>query len=290
MRVYQQTLAKAGAALMLASLSLPTAMAACSRSALLGTVDQFLEGLEIGSASPLQNIASNFEYIENNKTINIVSGILGNVLIVDHNRTIIDLVACATYTEVISPRSVKPFVLGAQIRHRATDNAVFLIDTVVSTTNDWLFNATQTLQYVLGEHWGPIEPAKRDSRETIQAAADAYLDMWSNKSAIAAVPWGSPCVRLEGSVYTGKGLPDDVCTPGIPTNNTQAPNSARRYVIDETVGSVNVINVFEHLENAADSHEFRLEGGKLRYVHTITVADSKKSYPGLGPAPPPSAP
>jgi hypothetical protein len=42
----------------------------------------------------------------------------------------------------------------------------------------------------------------------------------------------------------------------------------RRYVIDETVGAVSVFLTFESLP---DSHEFRLEGGKLRYVHTLTV-------------------
>ena len=268
-------------AITLAPLLFSTAWAECSRQALLETVDEFLLGLTMGQAGPLQNIADDFTYMENNKTINIISGVFYNILKIDHNRTIVDLQECATFTEVVSATSVKPYVLGAQIRHRPSDNRVFLIDAIVSTTGHWLFNATQTLCYVKKENWGVIEPSKRDTRETIKAAADAYLDMWSNKSAIDVVPWGVPCVRLEGSVYTGKGLANDTCTPGIPTNNTQAPNSARRYVIDESVGSVNVLNVFEHLDNAPDSHEFRLENGKLRYVHTITIANSgNATFPG----------
>ncbi|KAK0629525.1 hypothetical protein B0T17DRAFT_589271 [Bombardia bombarda] len=248
--------------------------AECDRVALLETVDEWLLGLSMGQGGPLQNIADDFVYMQNNKTIGIVSGVIGNILKIDHNRTIVDMVNCATYTEVISTTSQKPWVVGTQIRHHAGDNSVSMIDTVASTTGSWFFNASQTLHYVEQENWGLIEPAKRDARETLKAAADAYLDMWSNKSAIDAVPWGTPCTRLEGSAYTGKGLPDDSCKVGVPSNNTQPPNSARRYVIDGSFGAISVLCVFEHLGNAADSHEFRLENGKLRYVHTMTIANS----------------
>jgi hypothetical protein len=43
----------------------------------------------------------------------------------------------------------------------------------------------------------------------------------------------------------------------------------RRYVIDEVLGTVDVFNTFAG--NLPDTHEFRVEGGKLRYVHTMTV-------------------
>ncbi|KAK1777093.1 hypothetical protein QBC45DRAFT_200055 [Copromyces sp. CBS 386.78] len=248
----------------LAAGRMSTATAACNRNELLLTVDQFLLGLTMGQAGPLENIADDFEYIENNKPTVIVSGIFNNMLKIDFNRTIIDMTTCSTFTE--------PFVLGAQIHHYPTDNSVYKIDTI--TTGSWFFNASRTLQYARQENWPVIPPAQRDMRQTLQAAADAYLDMWSNKSAIDAVPWGTPCARLEGSVYTGKGAPDDSCKVGIPSNNTQPPNSDRRYVIDESMGTVSVLCKFEHLGNAPDSHLFRLEGGKLRYTHSITVTDS----------------
>ena len=31
----------------------------------------------------------------------------------------------------------------------------------------------------------------------------------------AAVPWGFPCVRVEGGAYTGKGSPADSCEVGV---------------------------------------------------------------------------
>lgn len=251
-----------------------TVTAACNRDELLLTVDQFLLGLTMGQAAPLENIADDFQYIENNKPTLIINGVFYNILKIDFNRTIIDMTTCSTFTEVVSATSFKPFVLGAQIHHYPTDNSVYKIDTIVSTTGSWFFNASRTLQYAQQESWPVIPPAQRDTRQHLQAAADAYLDMWSNKSAIDAVPWGTPCARLEGSMYTGKGAPDDSCKVGIPSNNTQPPNSDRRYVIDESMGTVSVLCNFEHLNNAPNSHLFRLEGGKLRYIHTITVADS----------------
>lgn len=79
------------------------------------------------------------------------------------------------------------------------------------------------------------------------------------------MPFGTPCVRLEGSAYTGSGSPDDWCTPGIPSNSSQPPNTGRRYVEDQAYGSVSILCLWQHMMDVADSHEFRLEGGTLRY-------------------------
>ncbi len=42
----------------------------------------------------------------------------------------------------------------------------------------------------------------------------------------------------------------------------------RRYVIDETLGTVDIFLTFGSIP---DSHEFRVEKGKIRYVHTMSV-------------------
>ncbi|KAI1412346.1 hypothetical protein F5Y13DRAFT_199983 [Hypoxylon sp. FL1857] len=257
---------------------LPTVAAECNRTYIQSFADEYVKAHETGQLYNLDNIADNFTYVENNKTSEITSGIFLNALKIDHRHTIVDTVDCASFTELIVTHNVSgepaPYVIGTQIRHSPGDLSCYLIDLIVSTTGSWLFNATKTLEYASKENWTLIEEAKRPSRELLKTAADAYLDMWSNKSAIDAVPWGQPCDRLEGSVYTGPGLPTDSCKVGIPTNNNQAPNSHRRYVIDPTYGSISVLCIFEHLSNAPDSHEFRLENGKLRYIHTITLARS----------------
>ena len=66
--------------------------------------------------------------------------------------------------------------------------------------------------------------------------------------------------------YTGKGAATDRCDVGIPSG---VKNTNRRYVIDEAKGSVDMFMTFA--DSLPDSHEFRIEGGKIRYVHTLTV-------------------
>lgn len=254
-------------------LSIPASTAAseCNSTALTAAADAYIASQTSGQLVSLQNfLAENWTYQENNKLIDVKAGVISKALKIDHRRTNLDTTACASYSEIIITDSANPYVIGTQLRHRS-DGKITMIDSIASTTNSWLFDSKKTLQHVLEEKWDPIPVEKRDSRAAIQAAGDAYLSMWNNATASDGVPWGTPCVRLEGSSYTGKGKPDDSCKPGIPSNHNQAPNTHRRYVIDESMGSVSIFCVWEHMMMAADSHEFRLEGGKLRYVHTMTV-------------------
>lgn len=257
----------------------PAAATGCDRAALLAAADKYVEAQTAGSLDPLQDILSaNFSYVENNAAADVSSGVLSHALVIDHRRSTADTTDCATYTELISTGgkapgagAAKPYVIGTQLRHDPTTLSIVLIDSVASTTGSWSFDAAKTLSHVLSEDWPAIPADRQDDRAVLRRAADAYLDIWSNATAADAVPWGTPCARLEGSAYTGRGRADDSCKGGLPTNHNQAPNTRRRYVIDEEAGSCDVLCVWEHMMMAADSHEFRLEGGKLRYVHTITV-------------------
>ncbi|KAJ9157627.1 hypothetical protein NKR23_g350 [Pleurostoma richardsiae] len=249
--------------------------ARCQWSVLQDATDTYIYSQSTGK---LEGIFTNssVKYLENNRETDINKGVLSKPLVVDHTRTTFDQDACATYTELIVTDANDPHVIGTQIRYESSGENLsginaLSVDSVVTTTGDWLFNASQTLAHVLKEDWGTIDLSKRDTREALKAAADSYLDLWGNSS--SAVPWGTPCDRLEGSAYTGTGLTKDSCNVGIPSGQ-QPPNTDRRYVIDDTVGSVSVLCKFGSMRDAPDSHEFRLEGGKLRYVHTMTVMRS----------------
>lgn len=102
-----------------------------------------------------------------------------NALKIAHRHTIIDPIECASFTELIVTHNVSdepaPYVIGTQIRHSPGDLSCYLIDLIVSTTGSWLFNATRTLEYASKENWTLIDEDKRDSRETLKTAADAYL-------------------------------------------------------------------------------------------------------------------
>jgi len=251
--------------------------ATCTRETLLAAADAYVAAQTAGKLDALSPVlAANWTYEENNKVIDATKSVVAKLALkIDSRRTIVDLVQCATYTELISATGAVPYVIGTQIHHEKDSNKVKLIDSVASTTGSWLFDAKKTLDYAKQEKWDPIPEGKRDARELIQSAGDLYLDLWSSSTAEAKIPWGTPCARLEGGAYTGKGRADDSCKAGVPSNHNQAPNTRRRYVIDESMGSVSILCVWEHMMNAADSHEFRLEGGKLRFIHTMTECGGK---------------
>jgi hypothetical protein len=237
----------------------------CTRDVLVAAADLYVAAQGNGTLGDLSKIlSSDYKYQENNKAATVATGVLGSALKISHRKTTADTVACASYTELIST-SPKPYVIGTQLRHTADGTTVTLIDTIAATTGSLSFNAVKTLSYIEAEAWSTIDPSKYDSRALLQQTADAYLDMWTNASAYNAVPWGTPCERVEGSALNSP------CTVGAPKGGSSQRNSMRRYVIDQSLGSADVLCAFSAVGNVADSHEFRLENGKLRYVHTITL-------------------
>ena len=167
------------------------------------------------------------------------------------------------------PRWSWPYVLGTRLR--VNHDKIVEIEILWTTTGYWLFNADAYLKYSSAEDWGPIPAEERDSRATLVGAANAYLDAFL-EGKIDQVPWGFPCVRVEGGAYTGKGSPADSCEVGVPSGVNIAN---RRFVVDEVIGSVVVFCTFgaggpNGGSGSPDTHLFRIEDGKLRYVHTLT--------------------
>jgi len=248
-----------------------TTAAQCNETLLREATDRYITTQSTGSLewlSPM--ISEDAIYFENGKaqkdwTSNTT---LATSLRIDRSHSIFDLVQCASFTDLIVTDPAAPHVLGAQLW--LSGDKIAKIDRIVTTPGDWLFNATGTLYYSLQEPWDIIPEEERDSREVLKAAADAYLDIFKNAS--VAVPWGFPCARLEGGAYTGRGTPNDTCNLGV-IQSYDMPN--RRYVIDETVGVVSILLEFGSIGNAPDSHEFRIEGGKLRFIHTMTYCEKK---------------
>jgi triphosphoribosyl-dephospho-CoA synthetase len=159
----------------------PRAAADCSKEVLQAAADAYVAAQTAGNVTLLEGVVATagWEYEQNNKKMEAKAGVLGKALKLDHRRTNFDLVACATYTELISASDpANPYVMGVQLRHRVEDGKVVLVDVIASTTGSWLFNATKTLEYVRQEKWDVIPEGKRDKREVIKAAGDAYMDMW----------------------------------------------------------------------------------------------------------------
>ncbi|KAL5331964.1 hypothetical protein ACEPPN_001505 [Leptodophora sp. 'Broadleaf-Isolate-01'] len=124
------------------------------------------------------------------------------------------------------------------------------IQSVITDEGDWVFNATGYLYWSSLEKWDVIPAGKRDTRTTIKAAADAYLDSWGDSS--VKVPYGASCARLEGGAYTGtKTTTANTCK--MPQFPLPFKIANRRYVVDEEVGAVDVFNDFPFIDKSIES-------------------------------------
>ncbi|MDG2176719.1 MAG: hypothetical protein P8M72_11400 [Gammaproteobacteria bacterium] len=240
----------------------------CTRGGLQNAVDLYIEAQSAGDISILP-LPQGAGYWENEVRMDINQGLINTAFEIDHHMSLLDQDSCQTFTEVIVTDEEEPYVLGTRLR--INHDKIAEIEILWTTTGYWLFNAEDYLQYSSAEDWGPIAAEDRDSRGTLVSAANAYLDAFL-EGKIDLVPWGFPCVRVEGGFYTGRGSPDDSCEVGVPAGVNIAN---RRFVVDEVTGSAVVYCTFgagnaNGGSGSADTHLFRVENGKLRYVHTLT--------------------
>ena len=88
------------------------------------------------------------------------------------------------------------------------------------------------------------------------------------------VPWGPPCIRIEGGLPArGNLTADGRCEQEWPSTIVVP---WRRYVVDEEMGVASLFVGFPGLDRSQgeapmpDSHVFRVEGGRIRYLHTAS--------------------
>jgi len=240
----------------------------CTRGGLQEAVKLYIDAQTKGDIAGLP-LAKSAGYYENERLADIKKGLINTPMLINHHMSLFDQDSCQTFTEVIVTNKKKPYVLGTRLR--VNHDKIAEIEILWTTTGYWLFNADAYLKYSSTEDWMPIPADSRNTRGTLVAAANAYLDAFLEKK-IDLVPWGFPCNRTEGGAHTGKGSPDDSCEVGVPAG-VNIVN--RRFVVDEVQGSVVVYCTFGTgtpggSSGSADTHLFRAEKGTLRYVHTLT--------------------
>jgi len=244
------------------------AQISCTREGLQRSVDLYIAAQTKGDTSGMP-LAAGLGYMENAAPADIAKGLIKTPMKINHHRSLLDQATCQTFTEVIVTDKAAPYVLGTRLR--VNHDKVAEIEILWTTTGYWLFNVDNYLKYSTEEQWGVIPADKRDTRATLVAAANAYLDAFlEGKKDL--VPWGYPCNRTEGGAHTGRGIATDSCDVGVPSGVNIAN---RHFIVDETTGTVQVFCTFgaggpNGGSGAPDSHLFRVEDGKLHYVHTLT--------------------
>jgi hypothetical protein len=275
----------------LAGVALATnARAECNREMLRKLTDTYVKAQSAGKPAMLP-LAKGASYAENDQAIDIGKGVLAGALKVDFTRSFHDTTQCATFTEVVAATDPHPYVIHTRMEV-TSGGKVSKIESVVTDDGDWMFGAAEHLAVTRTQNWDEIPKDKRDTRAVIQAAADAYLDNWGDPT--LPVPHGTPCARLEGRINTGARNPEgNTCNMGAFPQKLKVTH--RRYVIDETIGAVSIFHNFPWLDagipvdpGTQASQMFRVEGGKNRYIHEVTVCATPncgRARPGP-PAPP----
>jgi hypothetical protein len=269
----------AGLASAAALMSSPAvAQGACNRELLQGIADDWVAAIEKGSPFELK-LGEWVDYQENLE-IGFMSAFFdGTPRKVDWHRALLDTTACKVAVESVILDEARPMVLASVLTNGFF--GVSPISNIVTDKGDWLFDAKATYEHARAEDWSPIPEGQRMTRQQLIAAADAYLDTFSDKS--VEVPWGRPCARLEGGAYIGGNGPDDTCDIGVPEG---VPMVERQYVVDEVLGAVNV-QLRMGQNRRPDSHTFRIENGKIRFIHTVTNCGDQPNcgFPPLGQRP-----
>ncbi|MXO72166.1 hypothetical protein [Alteraurantiacibacter buctensis] len=247
----------------LAGLSVATpaaAQGACTRDSLQAIADSWKRAIEQGTMMTM-SLGEWVDYNGNGRRGSL-GAFLDHPREVVHHMALLDTTTCRTFNEVVAKSGDEWEVFATQVNSGFFGTGPFI--NVTSKEGDWLFDGERTAYYATREDWGVIPEGQRNTREEILAAANAYLDLFSNPDTV--VPWGTPCARLEGGIYTGRGLPTDTCNVGVPSGVAMVE---RDYVVDVERGAVAVFLKMGE-KRRPDVHTFRIEDGKIRYVHTVT--------------------
>ncbi|KAK3392846.1 hypothetical protein B0H63DRAFT_424662 [Podospora didyma] len=243
---------------------------ACTRAQLQDATAEYIAALSAGSPKIASLATGTVPYQENDVAMDISKGVLSQGIKIDFNRSIYDTTQCASYTEIVATTK-HAYVIGTRLAFNA-DLKIVKIESVVCDDGDWLFNASGSLTYNKKEVWDVIPESKRNTREVLKAAGDAYIDAWGDKS--IKPPFASPCARLEGGSYLSGNCLLNFPPPFNVTN--------RRYTIDEELGAVDIFHNFPFLDSAiprdpgTQTNNFmRVEDGKIKYIHENTVCAKK---------------
>jgi hypothetical protein len=109
---------------------------------------------------------------------------------------------------------------------------------------------------------------QRIPRDQLQAAANAYFDLFANSSTM--VPFAMPCNRLENGLQTTSGN----CGSGIPAGNLMMTH--RRYPVSDLEAGITVGWVLFG-GGLLDFHMFKTKGGKITFINAV-VGPSATSW------------
>jgi len=256
----------------------------CTRDELNAATDAYVEAQRTGNIGLLP-LDEKVHFLENMTTVERGAGLWSAALPVAHAMSLHDDKRCKTFTEAIVTQGGTPYVIGTRLYLH--QGKVIRVDSIVTKTGDWLFNANAYLKYSSAEDWSDLFKYQKTPPSEMIRGANAYLDGFADK--FTDIPWGTPCARLEGGAYTNRtNDPHASCEVGLPPGVLYIVN--RDYLVDEEKGVINVFCRFGSSTGGPDSNSFRFIDGKIRAVHTLSVLPGPQANDEGGIVRPPAPP
>lgn len=256
-----------------------SAQSSCSRDALQSAADSYLAAQSVGDAGQM-SLASDVDYREQFAPADIDTGVLTQPLDIVFSRSFLDTLACQAFVEIVVTDPANPYVMGVTLD--VAGGRIDAIDALVTDADDWLFDAQGFHDAVKDEDWGEVPADRRDTRETLIAAATAYYDRFADPEIV--VPFGDECYRVEGGIRTN-GSPDapaNSCALGMPAEPGQLELVDRRFLTDPAIGAVVGFSFFGAVDGEPDIHLFRVNDERIRYVHAMTACSDNGCDFGTG--------
>ena len=235
----------------------------CTSESLQEMTDSWIAALEQGTMMTMQ-LGEWVDYSENFGRSSL-GAFLDQPRTIEYKLELLDLTTCQVFVEAVVDSEIGKQIIATQFG--AGFFGVGGFQNIVTGPQDWLFDADAFTMHAKAEDWGTVPESDRLDRAGLIAAADAYLDRFSDPT--VDVPWGYPCTRIEGGAFTGRGEETDTCELGMPDEAGAIEIVERQYVVDVARQAVSVISKFGP-DQLPDSHTFRMADGKLRYVHAAT--------------------
>ena len=96
------------------ALFVPTAgfaQVSCTRDGLQRAVELYIAAQTMGDTSGMP-LAMGLGYMENAAPVDVTNGVIKTPMKIDHQRSLLDMATCQTFTEAIVANKEKPYVLG----------------------------------------------------------------------------------------------------------------------------------------------------------------------------------
>ncbi len=238
----------------------------CTRDALKNTINGYFAAMAAHDPTMVQ-VASTVKFTENAKELELGDGIWKTAGMVTFHRDVLDTERCGTVSEAVIDNSGTATIFGLRLKVDA--GKLSEIETIVVDPKNGFFPTPMGIVNSKSDDWETVLPAdQRIPREQLQAAANAYFDLFANSSTM--VPFSTPCNRLENGLQTTSGN----CGSGIPAGNLMMTH--RRYPVSDLEAGITVGWVLFG-GGLLDFHMFKTKAGKITFINAV-VGPSATSW------------